>query len=443
MDIWKIQSKNFQYNFLKSEARYPAFVSGWATGKSLFGILKGLELSKKYPGNLGLIARREFTDLRDSTIKDFERYTGKHINEGNKEYKFKNGSLIMFRHARELDTLKNVNLGWFWIEQAEELDTEEQFTFLVGRLRREGGVKFRTGFITANVAGHNWVWQLWKKNKGSDSDYPLSEATTLDNADVLPDDYIQSLEKLEGIAPSVYNRFVLNKWDATVEGDMVIPYELAEGAVNRQIKHILPRRLVVVDPARFGDDKTVIYAMEDGQVIDTEIYGQKDTMETTGKCIAMRRKHNAQLHTVDVIGIGAGIVDRLSELNEKVIAINSAEKSGNITYKNLRTEMWFNAQKMFREGKVSLPTDEMLLQELSACKFKYNSDGTIGLEPKEKTKLRLGRSPDRADALIYGLWGLQYVKVKPPHREIPVSEQIWEQIKEKKQGGDEYLGSEF
>lgn len=412
METWRIKPQVFQEDFLISQARYPAFVAGWGSGKSLFGILKGLELSKKYPGNLGLVARREYCDLRDSTIKDFEQYTGKHINESNKEYKLKNGSLIMFRHAKELDTLKNVNLGWFWIEQAEELETEEQFNFLIGRLRRKN-VGFRTGFITANVHGHDWIWRLWKKQRRPD--YFLSEATTFANVGNLPKDYIASLDALKETAPSIYNRFVLNDWSETADTDVVIPYEMIEKCVGISITENYLKKVVAVDPARFGDDKTVIYALENGKISDTEVYVKKDTMETTGQAIAMKNKHQASLIAVDVIGIGSGIVDRLNELrgNEencswKVLAINSAGKSNNPKYYNLRSEMWFIARDLIAAKQVSIPDDNFLKEELSASKFKFNSNGTIQVESKEKIKERLGRSPDRADALVYGLYALGY-----------------------------------
>lgn len=182
-------------------------VAAWGTGKSLCGILRALYLAQHIPNNLGLIVRKEFTDLRDSTIKDFERYTGLKVNEQSKEVKLSNGSQILFRHASELDTLKNVNAGFIWIEQAEELDSAEQWHYLQGRLRREG--KFRSGWITANTNGHNWVWELWK-DKPPSADYELIEASTMDNKDNLPADFIASLETLP---EQVYARFVLNDWN--------------------------------------------------------------------------------------------------------------------------------------------------------------------------------------------------------------------------------------
>lgn len=38
--------------------------------------------------------------------------------------------------------------------------------------------------------------------------------------------------------------------------------------------------------------------------------------------------------------------------------------------------------------------------ELAAVKYKINSRGQIQIEAKEEMKKRLGRSPDRADAVV-------------------------------------------
>lgn len=416
MKEWRIKPKIFQEDFLLSEMRYPGFVAGWGTGKSLFAILKGLELSKKYPGNLGLIVRREYTDLRDSTVKDFERYTGKHINEQNKEYKMPNKSLIMFRHAKELDTLKNVNLGWFWIEQAEELETMNQFIFLIGRLRRDN-VGFRTGFITANVAGHNWVWKLWKENVKQDPDYPLSEATTYDNADNLPADYIQSLKKLEPITPSIYNRYVMNSWEEAEAGDWIIPVNFIEAAEKRVMWTPEMKKLIACDPARMGGDKTVIDYMENTEIVDQEIFGQKNEMEVAGRLAVMAEKHSIPKNIIalDSIGVGGGIVDRLRELKRNVLEVNSARKE-NVPagFLNLRAQMWWEAGKKFREGEIVLHNcSDNLKTELSSVKYEIvDSSGKLKVEKKEKIIARIGHSPDEADAYIYGLYALQYAKVE-------------------------------
>lgn len=227
--------------FCNSKARYPAFVGAWATGKTMCGLLRGIQLSETFSNNLGLIVRKKFTDLRDSTLKDFERYTNRSVNKANKEIVLANGSTIMFRHGEELSGLQNVNLGWFMIEQAEEFDTAEQFDLLRGRLRRPVGL--RQGMIIANTAGHNWVWDRWK-NRRLDG-YELVECTSLENAENLPKDFVEDIKRLETEAPKKYKRYVLNSWeDYDLEGAYyasLMSDALAQGRItNLEYRNDLP-----------------------------------------------------------------------------------------------------------------------------------------------------------------------------------------------------------
>ncbi len=131
-----IEYEDFQGRFFNAKNRFPAFIGGWGSGKTMWALMKGIYLSQEYENNLGVIVRSKFTDLRDSTMKDFTTWTHKTIPQGTKEANYSNGSKIYFRHAKELSGLQNVNLGWFYIEQAEEFPTSTQFDLLRGRLRR-------------------------------------------------------------------------------------------------------------------------------------------------------------------------------------------------------------------------------------------------------------------------------------------------------------------
>ena len=197
----------FQDRFIFSTARYPAMIAAWGTGKTMCAIEKAKILSEKYPNNLGVIFRKEYTDLRDSTLKDFESYTGLKV-DSSRECKY-GKSLIMFRHLEEMNNIQNLNLGWFVIEQAEELDSDDIFFKLHGRLRRAGVDHF--GAIIGNTNGHNWIYKLWKAKQ--QHDYELIEAKTIDNEKNLPRKFIDDLERLKESKPKLYNRFVFNSWD--------------------------------------------------------------------------------------------------------------------------------------------------------------------------------------------------------------------------------------
>jgi hypothetical protein len=174
--------------------------------------------------------------------------------------------------------------------------------------------------------------------------------------------------------------------------------------------------------------------MKNEQIIDELIYGKRSTMETAGNLMALRNKYQASLIAVDVIGIGAGIIDRLNELLKEmtvdkrtfiVKAINSAEKPlvGD-RFRNVRAEMWWRAGDLFYQNKTSIPNDSVLINQLSSVKYRMVSNGQILVEPKEEIKEQLGTSPDRADAYVMGLYALQFARptgqlksyIKPAHQ---------------------------
>lgn len=225
----KINFEPKQAAFFESTARFPCFKASWGTGKTMTAIFKGILLSNIYKNNLGLIVRRKFTDLRDSTLKDFERYTGLKVPMSTKEVTIPGtNSVIMFRHGDELSGLQNVNLGWAYIEQAEEFDSTDEFDMLRGRLRRELEInekfeayppfdglvaKLKSGpvrqiMLIANANGHNWIWRNWTKYP--QPEHELHEMTTFENWENLPKDFIEDLKSMEVESPKKYRRYVNN-----------------------------------------------------------------------------------------------------------------------------------------------------------------------------------------------------------------------------------------
>lgn len=406
-----------QGEFILSEARYPAYVAAWGTGKTTAGIGRAMRLSEQYPGNLGLVGRKEYEDLRDSTVKDFQDYTGYKVNS-NREAHLPNGSIIMFRHLEEMNNIQNINLGWFWIEQAEEFETDDIFFKLFGRLRRRGVP--HSGFITANTNGHNWIYKHWKLKNLEGGE--LYEATTSDNAHNLDPKFIASLEILKHKKPKLYNRFVLNSWDESDTIDIIIQPSWVEAATKRELSKVLPARSIVsIDVARYGDDKTIFYAITNNESIAREEHDKKSTMEVVGLATRFAQKHYIKTFAVDEIGVGAGVVDRLKELGHHVIPVNSSDKSSNQDdFYNLRSEIYSRGADAFEAGKVRIQTDDQdLIEQLSWAKYKtIKSNGVYQVEAKEDIKKRYGRSPDNADCFLNGLWALGKVSVRPiPHIE--------------------------
>ena len=405
----------YQYGFCYNFNKFHFLTSAWGTGKSLALIIASMNESLEYPDNLGIIFRREYVDLRDSTLKDFEKYTKLKVNS-QREAHTGNGSIILFRHIEEINNIQNLNLGWFGIEQGEELESDREFYMLFGRLRRQPASL--RGYVISNAKGHNWIYKIKQNGIKDNSESPRLDvhysATTFDNAVNLPKEFISTLHTLKIQKPNYYRRFVMNSDDEDTTIDIIIPYTYVEKSVNNKLRYVdETKRIVSCDPARYGDDKTVLYFIENNHVKKQEEYGQKSTMETCGHIVRFMEMNECKDCIVDSCGLGAGVVDRLKEMGKQVIDCNSASASKYPhKYKNLRAEMWDTARQKFVDDRVSIPDDKELHEELTQIRYKtIESNGRLGVESKEDIKSadRLGRSPDKADALVMGLWGIDQV----------------------------------
>lgn len=414
-----VKLKHYQAQFIRSARRHPAMVSAWGTGKSMCGIGRAMMLSDAYPKNLGVIFRKEFTDLRDSTLKDFEEYTALKI-DSTREIHRPNGSVIMFRHLEELNNIQNMNLGWYWIEQAEELETDKEFVTLMGRLRRKDVP--HSGFITANVKGKNWIYELFKLAQLADSE--LIEAKTFDNADNLPEDFIKSLETVKATRPEIYARFVENDWNIADDELIVLPYDIVKACVDNKIPFeentVYKRHVTVADIAGESEksDETVIYDLIEGTIKDQEIYRGASHMDTVGRIQAHAQRNGSRVICVDKVGEGAGTFSRLKEVYEtdsSVIVygfdgrLSAPEGLAHETYGSYKAYAWFKAADYFRKRIAAIPDDKILIKQLVSVPYKYTSGGggKRELVDKDKIKKLLGGSPDRADAYVMGLDALE------------------------------------
>lgn len=162
-----------------------------------------------------------------------------------------------------------------------------------------------------------------------------------------------------------------------------------------------------MDVARLGADETTIYHNKNGYVRMVAKWAKQDTMQTVGHF--RRLTDNDPKRTppavIDIVGLGAGVFDRLKELHYQVIPFNGGEKAFQpLKYKNRRSEAYWGARTLMDEGLIDLEElDEDLQAELLETHFKVDSNGRIQIEPKEDIAQRLGHSPDRADAFVQSL----------------------------------------
>jgi hypothetical protein len=189
------------------------------------------------------------------------------------------------------------------------------------------------------------------------------------------------------------------------DDDTVIPMDLIKSAIDRDVALAANEPIIWgLDVARFGGDNSALCIRQGNHVMDITSFKSMDLMQLCGviknkydDCTAIERPQEI---LVDVIGLGAGVVDRLAEQNLPVRGINVAEApSTKKNFLNLRAELWFAIKDYLTQRDCRLPVDDDLVAELAAPMYKYTSTGKIKIESKEEMRKRGIKSPDKADAL--------------------------------------------
>lgn len=223
-------------------------------------------------------------------------------------------------------------------------------------------------------------------------------------------EYCQRLIKSYGEDSDVVRVRVLGEFPKA-EHDGLIALEHVEAAMIREPVH--HGDLVLgVDVARFGNDETVIQPRIGITALSLEHYRKTDTMTTVGriihKTIALMKDFSCGRATINVDddGVGGGVTDRLREviaeknLHVTVNPCHNGGKPRDSHFSNWGTEAYFALRDRFINGEIILPRDDELTAQLTTRKYLLTSSDKLILEDKKTYKKRVGRSPDRADALV-------------------------------------------
>ena len=197
-----------------------------------------------------------------------------------------------------------------------------------------------------------------------------------------------------GVIPLAFVEAAQDRWAAAHATDLVLP----------------PFTNVGVDVARGGEDKTVM-ALRYGHIIEElRTTTLEDTAITAGRVEGLlEAKRPLGWAVIDVIGIGAGVLDQVRAQGYTTVPFSGAMKtpqvdiSGELEFANLRSAAWWTLRELLdpRNGfEVQLPPDDELIGDLTSPKWRMNPGGKIQVESKDDIKKRLGRSPDVGDAVV-------------------------------------------
>jgi hypothetical protein len=224
-------------------------------------------------------------------------------------------------------------------------------------------------------------------------------------------EWVEQRRRQWGEGSAIYQNRVLGEF-AVEDAQSVIPIAWVEAAMERWRMldgGYAPFVNVGVDVARFGEDRTVLALRHGDAISDLRVYVKAETTETTGHVSGILRANRGGHAVVDVVGLGAGVVDQLRERGLPAVAFNAAgrsehrDRSGELLFANRRAAAWWNLREMLDPGfdpTVALPPDEELLGDLVTPLYRVASGGRITVEGKDDIRKRLGRSTDKGDAVV-------------------------------------------
>jgi len=194
---------------------------------------------------------------------------------------------------------------------------------------------------------------------------------------------------------NVFGQFPPSSLNALIGPDEV------RAAMNRharedQYQHAA--RILGIDVAREGDDSSIIYPRQGIAVFPATVLRNVDSLQGAGATQQKWTNWNADAAFIDNTGgFGAGWIDQLRVLGRDPVGVHFASKASNPQYVNKRTEIAFDLVD-FIKGGGCLPDDPDLLGELCAVTYYFKKD-KVALIEKDQIKAKIGRSPDRMDAL--------------------------------------------
>lgn len=333
-------------------------------------------------------------DVAWSYLKHYAlKVPGTGVNESELFVEFPNGARVRVYGADNPDRLRGIYLDGVVMDEVADMKPEVWDEVVLPTLTdRQGWALF-----IGTPKGVNRFSELYDRATGP---HWFRRLFDVYSTDALPPDEIELAR--QSMPESAFRQEYLCDFTAANENTL-IPLPLVTEARRRHLKpdaYQHAGRVLGVDVARYGDDRTVIVKRQGLVAHEPIVLKGADSMTVAARVAGLKAEWEADAIMVDGSGgYGAGVIDRLRQLGHAVLEVQFGGKASDARFANKRTEMWWAVKDWLEAGGV-LPDNADLSRELSAPTYSLdNAKGLLALEPKDKIKERIGVSPDLADAL--------------------------------------------
>jgi hypothetical protein len=162
------------------------------------------------------------------------------------------------------------------------------------------------------------------------------------------------------------------------------------------------------DIAHMGPDSTVAAVFQGDAIRELRQWRGADTSQSAEKLktVAKDVQPDGRATIVcDATGLGWGTHDALKAEGWPVVAFVAAQSAKNSErFANARAEAGWLLREALEAGRLPLPPDSELREELLALTWGLDAQGRVLLDSKDIIRARLRRSPDKSDAVSLANW---------------------------------------
>lgn len=394
------------------------FGGGAGGGKSAFGCHWILKSALKYPGTRWLIGRSKLKTLKETTLKTFWEICNMQNLKSDTDFKYNsNEGIILFNNGSEIltkdlfffpsdpnfDELGSLELTGAFVDECNQC-VFKAWQILKSRIR----FKLDENNLIPKMLGtcnpsKTWVYSEFynlKKQNSLPNDKQFIQSLIGDNK-FISKHYYKNLISLDHVSRE---RLLYGNWEydddpaTLIDNDSILDYFNAD--------HVQPegQKYITIDVARKGKDKTIIRVWHGWLCIDRLEMSKCLLTESLSKIKILQAKHGvSNTNTIaDEDGVGGGLVD----FGGFKGFINNSRPLNSENFDNLKSQCSIKmAEKITLKEVGEVQNDVQVIQstseEMAQVKLKnIDRDGKLQIEPKEKVKERLGRSPDEWDSIM-------------------------------------------
>ena len=224
--------------------------------------------------------------------------------------------------------------------------------------------------------------------------------------------------ELADVNPELYESDILGQFPQGDLGGRCFPPTVLElGARLDTFRLLRDGAHIGLDTSASGSDPNVMVLWVDGVKVSQKEWRGMNTLETAARAAQIREHWQQQIGRdipanhihIDDAPVAAGVIDRLAELGLRVDRVAFGGKPSNqwrhvigkVKLLNRRAELHWVFRELLRTQRAYLPDNDLGMHtraQARVIEYDYRTDGTLFIEPKEKVRDKLRRSPDNLDA---------------------------------------------